>query len=78
MELLGNVKTYEWGKVGSNSKVAQLAQLNAGDGFKLDEKQPYSELWVNGLSAEGVVNRFRLSFIEETAPTHMYQVIQPN
>ena len=32
MELLGNVKCYEWGKVGSKSKVAQLAKLNADGG----------------------------------------------
>lgn len=46
MELLGNVKNYDWGKVGSQSKVAQLAQLNAGEDFKLDENRAYSELWM--------------------------------
>lgn len=47
MELLGNVKNYEWGKVGSKSKVAQLAECNAGgSGFSLDESKPYSELWM--------------------------------
>lgn len=44
MELLGNVKNYEWGKVGSKSKVAQLAQLNSG--FNVDESKRYSELWM--------------------------------
>lgn len=31
MELLGNVKNYEWGKVGPVSKVAQLAKLNCDE-----------------------------------------------
>lgn len=46
MELLGNVKTYEWGKVGAKSKVAELAKLNSGDLFSIEESQPYSELWM--------------------------------
>lgn len=50
MELLGNIKSYEWGKRGGDSKVAQLAELNAsggdGDGFTVDKSQPYAELWM--------------------------------
>lgn len=46
MELLGNVKNYEWGKVGTQSKVAQLSKLNGGSAFVIDEHQRYSELWM--------------------------------
>lgn len=46
MELLGNVKNYEWGKVGSQSKVAQLAKLNSGESFSIDENRRYAELWM--------------------------------
>lgn len=46
MELLGNVKNYEWGKKGSKSKVAQLAKYNGGAGFEVDETLPYAELWM--------------------------------
>lgn len=45
MELLGNVKTYDWGKLGSSSKVATLAAI-VDKAFVADEDQPYSELWM--------------------------------
>ena len=35
---------YEWGKVGLESKVAQLANAGKAPGFKLDEKSPYAEV----------------------------------
>lgn len=46
MELSGNIKTYEWGKVGSGSIVAQLALKN-DEAFAKDfnESTPYAELW---------------------------------
>lgn len=46
MELLGSIKTYDWGSVGSKSKVAQLALKNDENFAKeLNETTPYAELW---------------------------------
>lgn len=45
MELVGFVHNYEWGKVGNDSAVAQLATLNDPE-FSVDEKTPYAELWM--------------------------------
>lgn len=45
MELICNVQNYEWGKRGSNSKVAQL-QKSANKDFEVEESVPYAELWM--------------------------------
>jgi mannose-6-phosphate isomerase len=45
MEIVGDLKNYDWGKLGSESEVAKLAKLNS-DGFVSDESKPYSELWM--------------------------------
>lgn len=45
MELIGDVKTYEWGKLGLDSEVAKLAQLNSVK-FTAVEGTPYSEFWM--------------------------------
>lgn len=45
MELLGNVKNYDWGKLGPESYVAKIAGANDA-GFKLDPAKPYAELWM--------------------------------
>lgn len=45
MELIGDIKTYDWGKLGSESEVVKLVKLN-DDNFVSDESQPYSELWM--------------------------------
>ncbi len=37
---------YEWGKVGRDSLVAQLAKSAGGDSFSLQEDKPYAELWM--------------------------------
>lgn len=46
MEILGSIKTYDWGKVGSKSIVAQLALKN-DESFAKDfnESTPYAEIW---------------------------------
>lgn len=46
MEISGSIKTYDWGKVGSKSIVAQLALKN-DETFANDfnESTPYAELW---------------------------------
>ncbi|CAH0561338.1 unnamed protein product [Brassicogethes aeneus] len=50
MELKCQVQNYEWGKIGSNSTVAQLAKNYT----EIDDNVPYAELWmgthVNGPS----------------------------
>lgn len=45
MEIIGDIKTYEWGKLGSESEVVKLAQLN-DETFMSDNSKPYSELWL--------------------------------
>lgn len=45
MELLGDIKNYDWGKLGSESEVVKLAKLN-DESFVADESAPYSELWM--------------------------------
>ncbi|KZP25490.1 mannos-6-phosphate isomerase [Athelia psychrophila] len=39
-------QSYDWGKVGSDSKVAQLAAASKVPGFSLEEQKPYAELWM--------------------------------
>lgn len=41
----GSIKNYDWGKLGSQSSVAQL-QKAGFDEFNIDEKTPYAELWI--------------------------------
>ncbi|XP_075148439.1 mannose phosphate isomerase [Haematobia irritans] len=45
MELVGNIKNYEWGKLGQTSEVAKLAKANNGK-FSVNEEAPYAELWM--------------------------------
>lgn len=45
MELECKVQNYEWGKLGLDSKVAQL-QKGANPDFLIDDKVPYAELWM--------------------------------
>lgn len=46
MEISGSIKTYDWGKVGSKSIVAQLALKNDETFAKdFNESTPYAELW---------------------------------
>lgn len=46
MEISGAIKTYDWGKIGRKSKVAQLALKNDENFAKFFvESTPYAELW---------------------------------
>ena len=45
MELIGDIKNYDWGKLGSESEVVKLAELN-DESFVSDNAIPYSELWI--------------------------------
>lgn len=45
MELQGAIKSFDWGKLGSESKVAQLAHSNKSS-FIIDNEKCYAELWM--------------------------------
>lgn len=46
MEICGAIKSYDWGRVGRQSKVATLALANdAKFSSELDTEKPYAELW---------------------------------
>lgn len=45
--LLPTIQSYDWGKRGSESKVAQLAAASNIPGFKFDERTPYAEVSVD-------------------------------
>jgi hypothetical protein len=48
--LVPTTQSYDWGKTGSDSKVAQLASASSLSGFKLDEKTRYAEVSIDGVS----------------------------
>ena len=41
------IQSYDWGKRGSDSKVAQLASASSLSGFNLDESAPYAEVSID-------------------------------
>lgn len=43
MELIPDIKSYDWGKLGHESEVAALAHAN---GLAVDAAQPYAEWWI--------------------------------
>ncbi|CDZ97035.1 Mannose-6-phosphate isomerase [Phaffia rhodozyma] len=43
-QLSTGVQSYEWGKIGSDSKAAQFGKTTKG--FKIEEGKPYAELWM--------------------------------
>ncbi|CRL02230.1 CLUMA_CG015408, isoform A [Clunio marinus] len=45
MEIIGDIKNYDWGKLGSESEVVKLMQ-SGDETFIVDEAKPYSELWM--------------------------------
>lgn len=45
MELEGAIKSYDWGKLGSQSKVATLHRAN-NTSFIIDNGKCYAELWM--------------------------------
>ncbi|XP_055376551.1 mannose-6-phosphate isomerase [Condylostylus longicornis] len=45
MELIGSVKTSEWGKIGNDSEVCRIAQLNY-ENFQVNASTPYAEFWM--------------------------------
>lgn len=46
MEICGAIKSYDWGRLGGESKVATLALANgAKPGQDIVDGTPYAELW---------------------------------
>ncbi|KAH9956794.1 mannose-6-phosphate isomerase [Russula dissimulans] len=45
-KLAPTVQQYDWGKIGTSSKVAVYAQSAGISGFHVDESKPYAELWM--------------------------------
>lgn len=45
MELVGNIKNYEWGKKGHESAVAELAKSNCQN-FVISDNENYAEMWM--------------------------------
>ncbi|KAF8508669.1 mannos-6-phosphate isomerase [Hysterangium stoloniferum] len=43
--IIGGTQSYDWGKLGRDSKAAQYA-LGGIPGFQVDENKPYAELWM--------------------------------
>jgi hypothetical protein len=48
--LTPTTQSYDWGKTGSDSKVAQFAIASPVSGFKLDEKAQYAEVSIESVS----------------------------
>ncbi|KAI1848460.1 hypothetical protein JX265_008758 [Neoarthrinium moseri] len=44
-QLSGTCNNYPWGKQGQHSLAAQLCSQTPGTGFKIQDDQPYSEMW---------------------------------
>jgi len=44
-QIIAGTQSYDWGKLGLASKVAQFARLSIPD-FKLEQDKPYAELWM--------------------------------
>lgn len=68
MEIIGDIKNYDWGKLGSESEVVKIARLN-DESFVCDESAPYSELWlgdhVSGQSKVKGTNELLGDFIQK-------------
>ncbi|CAH1723410.1 unnamed protein product [Chironomus riparius] len=68
MEILGDIKNYDWGKLGESSEVVKLAKLNDSS-FVVENNKPYSELWmgdhVSGPSKVKSTGESLASFIQK-------------
>ena len=43
-KIIPTTQKYDWGKIGTNSKVAQFASASKIPGFTLEELAPYAEV----------------------------------
>jgi len=46
MELNCAIQSYEWGKIGSSSLVAQLKKSGSDNDFHIEPNKSYAELWM--------------------------------
>ncbi|VDB91497.1 unnamed protein product [Peniophora sp. CBMAI 1063] len=72
--LRGTVQDYEWGKLGSTSLAADLAQEGVGPEFELEKDHPYAELWMstheNGPASTFTTPSRQLSDMVKSEPEH--------
>ena len=47
LKIIPTVQQYDWGKLGSSSKVAVFAQSAGLSDFHVDETKPYAEVCAN-------------------------------
>ena len=47
LKIIPTVQQYDWGKLGSSSKVAVFAQSAGLSDFRVDETKPYAEVCAN-------------------------------
>ncbi|KAI9511302.1 mannose-6-phosphate isomerase [Russula earlei] len=45
-KIVPTIQQYDWGKIGTSSKVAVFAQSAGISDFRVDESKPYAELWM--------------------------------
>ncbi|KAJ6561175.1 mannose-6-phosphate isomerase [Mycena vulgaris] len=45
-KIIPTTQKYDWGKIGTSSKVAQFASASKIPGFTLEDSAPYAELWM--------------------------------
>lgn len=43
-KIIPTTQQYDWGKIGSNAKVAQFAKASSLPGFSVNESLPYAEV----------------------------------
>ncbi|CUS14092.1 unnamed protein product [Tuber aestivum] len=46
IQLQCGANSYDWGKVGNDSAAARFAAATTQSGFKIEESEPYAELWM--------------------------------
>ena len=61
-KVLPTAQQYDWGKIGSQSRVAQLASASNLQGFSLDETKPYAEAMISCFSCDDLVTNPFVAF----------------
>ena len=62
------IQSYDWGKRGSDSKVAQLASASSLSGFNLDESAPYAEVSINSARTTICINDIFVLAVDGDTP----------
>ena len=80
-QLVCKTQQYAWGKIGSTSKVAELASCQDKT-LKIDEDSPYAELWmgthVNGPSYIANTNTSLKEYIKQRELPYLFKVLSVN